>query len=107
MDVILAKSEELKRAALRRQIKGRQILLLVRQFYEVKKDRRIQLELSNLMEVSYPGDGQLAQFKQSWDNMVRNLRTPLTPEQLEDLFYRKLNNSGVLRNHMGYYDRLT
>ena len=41
VDVISAKSEELKRATLRRQIKGRQILLLVRQFYEVKKDRRI------------------------------------------------------------------
>ena len=36
MQAILAKSEELKRAMPKRQIKGRQIVLLVRQFFEVK-----------------------------------------------------------------------
>ena len=36
MQAFLAKSEELKRAIPKRQIKGRQIVLLVRQFFEVK-----------------------------------------------------------------------
>ena len=47
VDVILAKAEEeLKGAMPRRQIKGRQLILLIRRFYEVKKDRRIQYELA-------------------------------------------------------------
>ena len=48
MQAILARSEELKRAMPKKQIKGRQIVLLVRHFFEVKEDRRIQYELTNL-----------------------------------------------------------
>ena len=67
MQAILAKSEELKRAIPKRQIKGRQIVRLVRQFFEVKEDRRIQYKLTNLLDVKYSGDARMSQFKYSWD----------------------------------------
>ena len=105
MDIILAKAEELKRAMPRRQIKGRQLILLIRRFYEVKKDRRIQYKLTNLLDVTYPGDARMAQFKSSWDNMLRNMRSNVLtqePKTLEHPFYRLLKASDVLRPHVQF-----
>ena len=59
MQAILAKSDELKRVMPKRQIKGRQIVL----FFEVKEDRRIQYELTNLLDLKYSGDARMSQFK--------------------------------------------
>ena len=73
VNTILAKSEELKRAMPRRQIKCRKSVLLIRQYFEVKEDRRIQYEVTNLLDVTYSGDARMSQFKYSWDN--RNLRS--------------------------------
>ena len=109
VNVILGKAEELKRAMPRRQIKGRQILLLIRRFFEVKQDRRIQYELSNLLDLSYPGDKKLAQFKYAWDNMLRNMRCPIMqtePKTIEHLLYRLVKNSDTLRPYVEYYNRL-
>ena len=109
VNTILAKSEELKRAMPRRQIKGRQIVLLIRQFFEVKEDRRIQYEVTNLLDVTYSGDARMSQFKHSWDNMVRNLRCNILvqePKTLEHIFYKVLKNSDALRPYLQYYDRL-
>ena len=109
VNTILARSEELKRAMPRRQIKGRQIVLLVRQFFEVKEDRRIQYEITNLLDVTYSGHARMSQFKYSWDNMVRNLRCNILvrePKTLEHIFYKLLKNSDALRPYLQYYDRL-
>ena len=97
------------RAMPRRQIKGRQIVLLVRQFFEVKEDRRIQYEVTNLLDVTYSGDARMSQFKYSWDNMVRNLRCNILVREsktLEHIFYKLLKNSDALRPYLQYYDRL-
>ena len=109
MLAILAQSEELKRAMPRKQIKGRQIVLLVRQYFEVKEDRRIQYELTNLLDVKYSGDARMSQFKYSWGNMLRNLRSNILtqePKTLEHIFYRLLKNSDALSPYRQYYDRL-
>ena len=62
VNTILAKSEELKWAMPRRQIQGRQIVLLVRQFFEVKEDKRIQYEATNLLDVTYSGDARTVSY---------------------------------------------
>ena len=41
IEVIVSRSEEMKRSTPRSQIKSRQIVLLVRHSYEVRKDKRI------------------------------------------------------------------
>ena len=73
VDTILAQTAELKRAPPKMQIKGRQIVLLIRRFFEVKKDRRIQYELTNLLDLTYPGDARMTQVKLAWDIMLRNV----------------------------------
>ena len=79
VNAIMARSEELKKSMPKRQIKGRQIVLLIRQFFEVKEDSRIQYELTNLLDVTY------SQFKYSWDNMVRNLRCNILVQEPKTL----------------------
>ena len=88
----------------KRQIKGRQIVLLVRQFFEVKEDRRIQYELTNLLDVKYSGDARMSQFKYSWDTMIRNLRSNILrqePKTVEHIYYKLLKSSQVLRKAAG------
>ena len=80
----------------KQQIKGRQIVLLVRQFFEVKEDRRIQYEFTNLLDVKYSGDARMSQVKYSWDNMIRNLRSNILrqePKTVEHIFYKLLKSS--------------
>ena len=51
----------------------------------------------------------MSQFKNSWDNMVRNLRCNIllqVPKMLEHIFYKLLKNSDALRPYLQYYDRL-
>ena len=89
----------------KRQIKGRQIVTLVRQFFEVKEDRRIQYELTNLLGVKYSGDARMSQFKYSWDNMLRNLRSNILtqePKTSEYIFYKLLQSSDALRPYLQY-----
>ena len=107
MQAILAKSEELKRAMSKRQIKGRQIVLLVRQFFEVKEDRRIQYRLKTCGREVYSGDARMLQFKYSWDNMILNLRSNILtqePKTVEHIFYKLLKSSDALRPYLQYYD---
>ena len=107
--IILAKSEELKRAMPRRQIRGRQIVLLVRQFFEIKEDRRIQYELTNLLDIKYPGDAKMSSFKYAWDNMVRNMSFSILtkePKTLEQIFYKLIKRSDALSSYLQHYERL-
>ena len=72
----------------------------MRQFFEVKEDRRIQYEITNLLDLTYSGDACMSQFKHSWDNMVRKLRCNILvqePKTLEHLFYTLLRNFDALR----------
>ena len=48
-------------------ITGRQLLLLVRQFYQIHANEKTQFELSALMDLGYPGDERMAPFKRRWN----------------------------------------
>ena len=81
----------------------------MRQFFEVKADRRIQYELTNLLDVKYSGDARMSQFKYSWDNMFRNLRSNILtqePKTVEHIFYKLLKSFDGMRRYLQYYERL-
>ena len=104
---MVAKREELKRRASPKQITGRQLVWVVRQFFNVDDgNRKASFELSTLLAISWPGDAKLAQFKDRWDHIVRNLRSPIGKRDLEDILVSKLRGSDVLKPHLDYYDRL-
>ena len=61
------------------------------------------------MDVKYSGDARMSQFKYSWDNMIRNLRSNILrqePKTVEYIFHKLLKNSDALRPYLQYYERL-
>ena len=99
------KRDELRRASPPRQVRGRQLLWLVRNFYRIQDDVHTSFELSALMDIEYAGDAKLAEFKSRWDFVVRHLRTRLKEADLESILIKKLRGSELLRPHLEYYDR--
>ena len=98
--------DELRKDNVPRQIRGRQLLYAVRQFYGIRPNEHISFELSALMDLEYPGDAKLPEFKDRWDHMIRHLRTKLSKEDLESILVRKLRASDLLKPQLDYYDRI-
>ena len=106
IDEILMQSKGMIQAKPPTQIRGRQILHIIRTFYDFKNAKRMTFELRTLMELPYWGDGKLATWKRHWDNMCQNQRTPLSEPQKEELFIENIAGSDALRSHVEYYNRL-
>jgi hypothetical protein len=83
---------------------GRQLVLIVRQYFEVRQDEKITYDLSDLIDLSYPGDHALEHFAERWDDMVHNMRRALDDGELETMFYRKIKMSDALAKHLGRYE---
>ena len=104
---LTAKREELKRASTPRQITGRQLILVVRRFFQVDDgNRKASFELSTLLAIAWAGDKMLGQFKDRWDHIVRHLRSPIGEQDLEEILVSKVRHSEILKPHLDYYDRL-
>ena len=101
-----AKREELKRASTPRQITGRQLASVIRTYFRVDDAQVTTFELTALLNITYPGDARLGQFKDKWDHVVRNLRSPISDRDLEGILVTKLRGSELLAPHLVYYDRL-
>ncbi len=89
-------------------IRGRQLLYLIRTFYRVDNEMRLQFSLRNLLEVEYAGDASVAKFINDWDYMLANMGDDLkmlNDKFLEDILSRILRNSDLMRTHIEYYDR--
>ena len=104
---LVAKREELKRKPRPVQISGRQLMWVVRRFFRVDDgSTKTTFELSTLMAISWPGDAKISYFKDRWDHIVRNLRSPISDRDLEELLVSKVRTSELLKVHLDYYDRL-
>jgi hypothetical protein len=89
--MIIARQEEYEETH-DRPMSGRQLALIVRQYFEVRQDEKITYDLSDLMDLTYPGDHAIEHFADRWDDMVRNMRRSLDGGELESVFW-----SGCLR----------
>jgi hypothetical protein len=87
-----------------RPMSGRQLVLIIRQYFEVRQDERITYDLSDIMDLTYPGDNAMEYFAERWDDMVRNMRRRLDEGELETVFYRKIKSSEALAKHLGRYE---
>jgi hypothetical protein len=101
--MIIARQEEYEETH-DRPMFGRQLVLTVRQYLEVRQDERITYELFDLMDLTYPGDHAMEYFAERWDDMVRNMRRSLDEGELETMFYRKIKSSAALARHLGRYE---
>ena len=106
MGTLVKRRDELKKAMPPQQVTGRQLLYVVRTFYQIHDKERVQFELSTLMDLEYPGDAQMGKFKDHWDHMVRHLRTKLSDHDKEGILVKKLRKSESLKPHLEYYDRM-
>jgi hypothetical protein len=101
--MIVARQEEYEETH-DRPMTGRQLVLIVRQYFEVRQDERITYDLSDLMDLTYPGDHAMEYFAERWDDMVRNMRRGMDEGELETIFYRKIKSSEALAKHLGRYE---
>ena len=88
-----------------RQIRGRQLLHVIRSFYEVKASKRDTFELKHLHEMKFWGDQNLSAWKLHWDDMVEHQRVKPSSEQLEDMYLEMCRQSDALRPHVEHYER--
>ena len=98
--------DELKRASMPTQISGRQLLWIVRHYFQIHEKERVQYELSALIQLEYPGDSQMGPFKDRLDHMFRHCRTNLSDRDKEGILVAKLRKSEELKPHLEYYDRM-
>ena len=87
---IIARQEEYEETH-DRPMTGRQLVLIVRQYFEVRQDEKITYDLSDLIDLSYPGDHAVEHFAERWDDMVRNMPRVLDDGELETMLYRNQN----------------
>ena len=89
-------------------LRGRQILYIIRTFYQIDSEKRIQYSMHNLMSIEYPGDAQMSKFLRSWDHMLSNMQDNLRcldEKFLEELLLGGIRKSERLKNYLDYYDR--
>ena len=48
----------------------------------------------------------MSSWKAHWDDMVLNQHTPLQPEHICDIFFKKIRGSEVLKSYGEHFDRL-
>ena len=84
---------------------GRQILHIIKSFYEVKAEKRDFFELRHLHEFTFWGDSRLHEWKIRWDDLVRNQRVKQDDLVLEQIFIPLCRKSTRLTKHIDHYDR--
>ena len=66
-------SEETKKVY-RRPLTGREILLKVRRFFDIRPDSRRLLEVADLEKLAWLGDRKTVEFLAAWKRMLRLMR---------------------------------
>ena len=89
----------------RRPTTGREVLLLIRKFFDIRPDSRRLYEQADLEKIPWFGDKQMTQFMAAWRRMLRLMREPPTEGTKRDCFFRKLRNAGNLKEDIAYYQR--
>jgi len=74
---------------------GRQLLHVIKTFYEVKAERRDWFEMRHLHELVYWGDNFLTEWKRHWNNLVRNQRIPPDDKVLEEIYIAMCRQSAA------------
>ena len=99
--------DELKKAAVPKQITGLQLVWLTRHYYRIQDTDTVQYELSALMGLEYSGDRNMGRWKDHWDKMLRHCKTKLGEKDKEGIFIAKFRDkSDRMKPHLEYYDRL-
>ena len=80
-------SEETKKLY-KRPLTGREILLKVRRFFDIRPDSRRLLEVADLEKLTWFGDRKMVEFLAAWKRMIRLVREVPSAESKRDMFHR-------------------
>jgi hypothetical protein len=97
-------SEETKKVY-RRPLTGREILLKVRRFFDIRPDSRRLLEVADLEKLAWFGDRKMVEFLAAWKRMLRLMREVPSEESKREMFHRKVRVSHILKDDLAHYNR--
>jgi hypothetical protein len=86
-------------------LKGRQILLLLYQHYQISEVDGQMLDFQDLLAVHMVGE-ELRRFMNDWEMTLTGMRKLPEEDVLETLFRRQIQRHPGFREHMAYYERL-
>ncbi len=86
-------------------LKGRQILLLLYQHYQISEVDGQMLDFQDLLAVHMVGE-ELRRFMNDWEMILTGMRKLPEEDVLETLFRRQIQRHSGFREHMAYYERL-
>jgi len=84
---------------------GRQLLHIIRSFYEIQPEEKDMFDLKVLWDLQYWGDAKLHPWKSHWDYLLRMQREPPTDRTLRSFFPLKLKTSTRLSKYLDEYER--
>ena len=85
---------------------GRQALFTIYRFYEVNRDTATIMNIEGLMSLRYPGDHQMEQFYNNWNEIMNYQRPNLNDLELATTLWRKLQGSQQLKTVVDIWDSL-
>jgi hypothetical protein len=96
-----------REVAAKRQINGRQALLVVVQSYGVSGSQGLVYGLTTLMKVDWQGDGELAKFLALWDRVLLGMgKHRPSDAHVEEIFLAQLKKSRFFEQEVRKYTRL-
>ena len=85
---------------------GRRALFTIYRFYEVNKDTATIMNIEGLVNLRYPGDHQMEQFYNTWNEIMNYQRPNLNDLELATTLWRKLQGSQKLKTVVDLWDSL-
>ena len=90
----------------KRLLKGRQMLFLCYQFYEVSEDKSVTYNITDLTRLLWMGDKRISDFLVSWNTVIGGMRGSLGEAPIHQWFYEQVKKSTVLKEEVAHYDRV-
>ena len=93
-----------KESAADRPVRGRQVLLMMDEFFSTNIKHGATYSLKDLFAVKLKGEN-LRTFISNWDTVNAGITHPPDPSVLETLFYEQVNNVRAIQHDIEVYNR--
>ena len=84
---------------------GRQIAWKLYMYYQTNPICDFTYGVTDLTNLPWQGDNQVANFLGCWRLIIRKMRTQLTDDELGEILYNKIKNSKDMANDLAHYER--
>eukprot|EP00969_Alexandrium_andersonii_P100947 4453544-Alexandrium_andersonii.AAC.1 len=85
---------------------GRQVLWVIRRWFDAKKECQGMCALIDLTKLRLHGDNDTQRFFDQWVEHASGLKPGIPKHTIREVLYEQLKNSAALKPDLEYYDRL-